>query len=105
MKKIADTLLLLTCFSIRAGYLQKAEIYSEQAVRLFPDDIRILEVRAYALLLHGHYKEAEALLSATSDSSKNLEYLRVRTAILLSMSEIECGYRIRKYLSGVVQAA
>jgi len=99
MKKISDILLLLICFSIKADYLKKAEIYSAHALKKFPDDIRILEVRVYALLLQGNSVGAEELLSTTSESSRNLEYLRTRTAILLSMPADECESRIRSYLS------
>ena len=99
MKKVSDILLLLICFSIKADYLQKAEIYSGHALRKFPDDIRILEVRVYALLLQGNSEAAEELLSTSPVSSRNLEYLRIRTAILLSMPANECESRIRNYLS------
>lgn len=104
MKRISDILFLLTCFSLRAGYLQKAALYSAHAYGLFPNDHRIVEVRTYALLLQGLYDEAEDILRNFEISNKNLAFLRIRTSILLSMSESEKKDRIRKYLSAKMEA-
>jgi hypothetical protein len=99
MKKAADTLFLLATFSLRTGQIGKALHYTSAGQHLFPDDIRLTEVHAYALLLQDRHDEAEALLSATPASTPNLEFLRGRTAILLGLPKDERRTRLRRYLA------
>lgn len=99
MKKAADTLFLLATFSIRAGQISKAMEYTTAGRLLFPDDLRLIELHAHALLLQDRYDEAEALLSATPASTRNLEFLRGRTAILLDLPKDERRARLRRYLA------
>jgi hypothetical protein len=99
MKKAADTLYLLSSFSLRTSFVQKAEIYARVGHGLFPDDIRLIEVYAYALLLQGQYEKAEELLSEAPYSTANIEYLRSKTAMILKFPKEEKSRRIRNYLS------
>jgi hypothetical protein len=99
MKKAADTLFLLATFSLRAGQIGKALQYSGAGRQLFPDDLRLIELHAHALLLQGDHAGAEATLSETQASTPNLEFLRGRTAILLDMPKDERRARLRRYLS------
>ncbi len=99
MKKAADILFLLATFSLRTGQIGKAMTYTSIGRALFPDDSRLIELHAYALMLHEQYDEAEALLGSTTASTSNLEFLRSRTAILLDLPKEERQSRLRRYLA------
>jgi len=99
MNKAADTLFLLATFSLRTGQIDKALIYTEAGLVLFPDDIRLIEIHVYSMLLQDRYAEAEDLLSTTFASTRNLEFLRGRTAILLDLPITERVARLRRYLA------
>lgn len=99
MKRAADTLFLLATFSIRTGQIDKAMHYAGAGCALFPADPRQIEAQAYALLLQGRFEEAEQILSMTDASTRNLEYLRSRTSIILDMPKAERQARMRRYLA------
>ena len=99
MKRAADTLFLLATFSIRTGQTDKAMHYAEMGSKLFPADPRQIEVQAYTLLLQGRFEEAEQILSVSDASTRNLEYLRSRTSIILDMPKAERQARMRRYLA------
>jgi predicted Zn-dependent protease len=99
MRKAADALYLLATFSIRSQQIEKALTYAMNGFVLFPSDIRLVETYAYALLLSGHYQKAEDVLVNSNISTKNIEYLRSRTAILLDMPKEQRAARLRKYLT------
>lgn len=99
MKKAADALYLLATFSIRAQQINKALTYAMNGVVLFPNDTRLIEIYAYALLLNGQYQEAEDVLASTDISTRNAEFLRSRTANLLDMPKEQRAARLRKYLA------
>ncbi len=99
MKKAADILYLLSTFSHRTSFLLKAGLYAKAGYELFPQDIRLIEMHAYCLLLEGKPDEAEEVLSSTEESSANLEYLRSKTALVLDLPETNKQSRLRRYLS------
>ena len=99
MKKAADILFLLATFSLRTGQIGKAITYTSIGRELFPDDQRLIEAHAYALMLHEQYQDADALLATTTASTRNLEFLRSRTAILLDLPKDERQRRLRRYLA------
>jgi Flp pilus assembly protein TadD len=99
MKKASDILFLLATFSLRSGQISKAMTYARIGRELFPDDSRLIEMHAYALMLHEEYEQAEALLGSTNASTINLEFLRSRTAILLDLPKDERQRRLRRYLA------
>lgn len=99
MQKAADTLFLLATFSLRTGQIDKALEYTSAGYYLFPNDIRLIEAYAYALLLQREYVEAEAVLSQTQASTSNLEFLRSRSAILLDLPAEEKRTRLRRFLA------
>ncbi len=99
MKKTADILYLLATFSHRTGFLLKSAIYAGAGHKLFPEDIRLLEMHAYCLLLGGKPDEAETVLLSTDATSENLEFLRSRAALVLELPQADIQLRLRKYLS------
>ncbi|MEO0624502.1 MAG: hypothetical protein AAF183_20130 [Pseudomonadota bacterium] len=99
MKKAADILYLLATYSVRSGFLDKASAYAEVGIRLFPRDQRLLEIHIYLLVLCRHYAEAEQALAATRLSSRNLEYLRSRVAMLTSQPQSVVQACLRRYLA------
>lgn len=99
MKKAADVLYLLATYSVRSGFVEKASAYAEVGTRLFPHDLRLLEIYVHLLILGRHYDEAEKVLGATTFSSRNLEYLRSRVAILTSRPQSVIQSSLRRYLS------
>lgn len=99
MKKTADVLYLLSSFSARSGFVEKAAAYADAGHQLFPRDSRHLEVKAYMLVLQQQYAEADQLLEDSDLSSKNLEYLRARVAMLRSKPTDQIQHILRKYLA------
>lgn len=99
MRKAADILFLITTFSIRANFIEKATTYGKAAHTLFPGDPRIAEVYAFALLLKADFQAAEDLLTSWSEPTQNMAYLRCRTAILLNLPAEERRKRIESYLA------
>jgi hypothetical protein len=98
MKKAGDVLYLLSTFSLRTRLVEKAAVYASAGYRLFPEDSRLVEMHAYVLLLQHRYQEAEEVLSNTSASTPNLEFLRSRTGMLLQLPSEERQLRLRRYL-------
>ncbi|MCU0909944.1 MAG: hypothetical protein MUE98_00945 [Rhodobacteraceae bacterium] len=98
MKRAADVLYLLSTFSLRTRLIEKAAIYASAGYRLFPEDTRLIEMHAYALLLQRKFEEAEEVLANTTASTPNLEFLRSRAAILLGLDPEEQRLRLRRYL-------
>ena len=98
MRKAADVLFLLATFSIRTNLLDKAEIYGRAGHHLFPDDLRLIEVYAYALLLKGDVTGAETVLQATPTATRNLAFLRARVAMLAGRPIEEQRAGLRAYL-------
>ena len=99
MRVAAETLYLLSTFSIRSQQIQKALIYATSGVKLFPNDERLIEICAYAYLLNGQTQEAEDILSETGIQTENAQFLRSRTAILLNMPKEQRAARLRNYLA------
>lgn len=100
MKKTADLLYLLSTFSVRAGFIQKATIYAATGFKLFPRDHRLVEMHAYVLILTQNYDDAAAVLAQTDLSTRNLNYLRGRLSILGGKPKGEVQQHLRAYLVG-----
>lgn len=98
MRRAADVLYLLATFSIRTNFLDKALIYAKSGYQLFSADSRMVEIYAYTLLLKGDYVTADEVLQSTTKTSRNLLFLRTRTAIVLGRPENEIQATIRAYL-------
>lgn len=99
MKKAADMLYLLSTFSIRTNMIEKAVIYASAGHKLFPEDHRLLEIYVYAHILKGNFSEASETLAQSETSTRNLEFLRGRVAILVELPLEERRSRLRKYLA------
>lgn len=99
MKKVADTLCILTCFSIRTHFYQKAMRHASAGYQLFPSDIRFVELFAYCLVLAEDYEEAERVLTKANTATWNTLFLRCRTAVMLDMHPAEKHSRISAYLN------
>lgn len=99
MKSIRDTLYLITSYSIRSGFLQKAEKYTDVGTQMFPTDQRLLELRALVLLNLERFQEAEEIVSQVETETPNVNYIKVRTSILLNFSAEEIKNRVQKYLA------
>jgi hypothetical protein len=98
VKEAADLLCVLTMFSIRAAFYKKAVLYAHCGYLLFPEDTRLIELYAYALVQSEDYETAEDILSRSTATSANLEYLRSRVSIMLALPSPNQTERIRKFL-------
>lgn len=99
VKKVADTLCILTCFSLRTHFYLKAMRYANAGYEIFPSDIRFVELFAYCLVLAEDYEKAEAVLSKETRATWNTQFLKCRTAIMLDMHQGEKKIRISDYLN------
>jgi hypothetical protein len=99
VKEVSDLICVLAMFSIRTAFYRKALIYANCGYLLFPDDIRFLELHVYTLVLSEDYQSAEEILSGTTASTANLEFLRARVSIMLEMPNTVRSMRTRKFLN------
>ena len=99
MKRVADLLCILTMFSIRADFHEKALRYSRTGYSLFPEDIRFLELYAYALILSEDYSTADQILANAKGSTCNTALLQSRVAVMLGLSKDEKRSRITRFLN------
>ncbi|WP_273795103.1 hypothetical protein [Brucella intermedia] len=98
MSVTADVLLVLSSLALRMQFLRKAICYARIGVSLFPDDIRLREIYAFALLLDGNMEEAEQVIDAVETESRNIAYLRVQTSMQIVSGSHEKRDAIRTYL-------
>lgn len=98
MRLAADILLLLSSFSIRTQFLAKAVQYGRAGVSMFPDDVRLRELYAYALYLEGRNKEAIEVIRPVTQPTPNVEFLKARLAFCDKQSASERSAAIRSYL-------
>lgn len=98
MRNAADALCVLTTFSIRTNYYEKAIRYAECGFRIFKDDARFVELYGFALLLTGSYEQTEELLTHTKFQTPNIALLRCRCAILLDLPRAQKQERARAFL-------
>ncbi|MDC0659533.1 hypothetical protein N6L27_16140 [Leisingera sp. SS27] len=96
----ADTLLVFASFSIRSGLLWKAEAYGRLGLTLFPEDDRIREMYAQALLLNQKFSEVSGVLAGAKRPSRNLSYVRARLEMLTDGSEASRSEAVRSFLKG-----
>lgn len=94
----ADVLLLLSSFSIRTQFIVKAVQYGRAGVVLFPDDLRLREIYAYALCLDGSFDEAAEIIGPVTQSTPNVEFLKLRLAFHGDRAANERSAAIRSYL-------
>ena len=100
MISCADTLLVFTSFSIRSGLLWKAETYGRLGLALFPEDDRIREMYAFALLLNQKFSELSSILAGAQRPSKNFAYITARLEMLTGSSEAAGSEALRNFLKG-----
>ena len=99
MNKVADILFLLATFSLRASYLEKAEIYARAARTLFPNDLRIAEVFALVLITRGDLDAAADVLEDSTLDSANAHYLRTRLSLMSGKPKEDVLVPMNRYLS------
>lgn len=81
MSVVSDTLYILSAISLRGQFVEKALIYGKAGIALFPQDVRLFETYAYALLLSGRDEEAASVLNSAPEQTRNVVYLKARTAL------------------------
>ena len=94
----AEVLLMLTSFSLRVQKFTRAVFYGRVAHSLFPEDVAIAEMYAYALLLMGENEQAHKVVSKVTAETANLSLLRARLSILRKEDRSEQSSHLRKYL-------
>ncbi|WP_424978257.1 hypothetical protein [Leisingera sp. S232] len=100
MISCADTLLIFTSFSIRSGLLWKAETYGRLGLAMFPEDDRIREMYAYALLLNQKFSELSSVLGDARRPSRNFAYVKARLEMLTGSSDAARSEAVRSFLRG-----
>ena len=101
MISCADTLLLFTSFSIRSDLIWKAETYGRIGLTLFPEDDRIRDMYAYALLLNQKFSELSSVLGDAKCPSKNFAYVKARLEMLTSSNDNARSEAVRSFLKEV----
>lgn len=81
MTNFANLLYLLTEFSLRSGFVEKAEIYSKAGVELFNEDQRFKESLAYCCILKDEYAKARELIPKMELKTTNRTFLDLKLAI------------------------
>lgn len=81
MNTAEKTLLVLTSCSLRANFIQKAQLYAECGLKLFPDSTELREFFGLTLLHAREFDNLQYLLEDTDLNTRNLAYLRLRLAI------------------------
>lgn len=82
MNILADILLLLSSYSLRTNFVRKAVHYAKAGFDMFPDDLRLREIYAYALLMDDQVDEAERVASGNAEPSSNIAYVLARVVLL-----------------------
>ena len=98
MNLAADTLFVLCSFSVRMHFISKAIIYGRAGIHLFPDDVRLHEIYAHALLLDGRAEEASHILSKVQEPTRNTAYLNARISLQDTNNELSAQDQLRLYL-------
>ncbi|WP_147272281.1 hypothetical protein [Phyllobacterium salinisoli] len=98
MDIVADVLLMLSSFALRTQFLEKATFYSRVGVALYPEDVRLREIYAYALLVDGKIAEAKDALESITSNSRNVAFLRMKILLQLSPPSGERQNAIKIYL-------
>ncbi|WP_420963879.1 hypothetical protein [Brucella sp. IR073] len=94
----ADVLLMLSSFALRTQFLDKAIFYGRIGVELYPEDVRLREAYAYALLLDGKTNEAADALREQTLNSRNIAFLRMKLLMQDEKPPGECRNAISTYL-------
>lgn len=97
MSIVSDTLYVLSALSLRGQFVEKALIYGKTGIALFPQDVRLFETYAYALLLSGQDEEAARVLNNAPDQTRNIAYLKARTALIVGAAPKSREF-VRSYL-------
>jgi hypothetical protein len=99
MDLTADILLMLCSFSLRVQFIAKAVVYGRVGVSMFPQDIRLREIYAYALLLNSQADEAFAVIGNVTKVTRNIAFLNVCVALQRTKSATNRQKAVRSYLN------
>lgn len=98
-----EVLLLLSAYNMEQQLVEKADVYSQSALAIYPDSPDAQEIRAYVLLVMERLEECEDLLSQiTREGSRNLEYVRARLSMIKNDPDAAQRH-LKKYLKLVAR--